>query len=85
MLFRSAVVDEQALVEALESGRLAGAALDVFEAEPRVPEALRSSPRVVLTPHVASATHETRLRMADLVLANLDAVMAGREPPTAVV
>jgi lactate dehydrogenase-like 2-hydroxyacid dehydrogenase len=82
---RGAVVDEQALVEALESGRLAGAALDVFEAEPRVPEALRSSPRVVLTPHVASATHETRLRMADLVLANLDAVMAGREPPTAVV
>ncbi|MFM1886550.1 MAG: hypothetical protein RL026_1707, partial [Pseudomonadota bacterium] len=67
---RGAVVDEAALVAALEAGAIAGAALDVYEDEPRVPEALRSSARVVLTPHMASATVETRRRMAEMVLAN---------------
>jgi lactate dehydrogenase-like 2-hydroxyacid dehydrogenase len=81
---RGAVVDEAALIAALDAGRIAGAALDVFEDEPRVPAALRASGKVVLTPHMASATRETRQAMADLVLANLDAVMAGTAPPTAV-
>ena len=81
---RGAVVDEAGLALALESGRLAGAALDVFENEPRVPAALCASDRVVLTPHVASATVEARARMAAIVLANLDALLAGRPLPTAV-
>jgi len=78
---RGAVVDEVALVAALDAGRLAGAALDVFEHEPHVPEALRGSTRVVLTPHTASATVETRARMADVVLENLDAFRAGGSSP----
>ena len=81
---RGAVVDEAALIAALDAGRIAGAGLDVYEDEPRVPQALQGSPRTVLTPHMASATRETRQAMADLVLANLDAVMAGSQPPTAV-
>ncbi|MEY4762220.1 MAG: hypothetical protein RLZZ200_2076 [Pseudomonadota bacterium] len=81
---RGAVVDEPALIAALDAGRIAGAALDVYEDEPRVPAALQANPRTVLTPHMASATRETRQAMADLVLANLDAVMAGTAPPTAV-
>jgi lactate dehydrogenase-like 2-hydroxyacid dehydrogenase len=70
---RGSIVDEAALVTALQSGTIAGAALDVFEDEPHVPEALRSHPNVLLTPHIASATLETRTHMADVVLANLDA------------
>ena len=81
---RGSVVDEAALIQALEAGRIAGAALDVFEAEPQVPAALRASHKVVLTPHIASATVETRAAMAALVLENLDAVLRGDEPPTAV-
>ena len=81
---RGAIVHEEALALALASGRIAGAGLDVFADEPRVPLALRESPSVVLTPHMASGTHETREAMADLVLANIDAVLGGREPPTAV-
>jgi lactate dehydrogenase-like 2-hydroxyacid dehydrogenase len=72
---RGSVVDESALIEALEQGQLAGAALDVFENEPQVPERLSSSSRVVLTPHIASATVETRIRMAEHVLACLDQAM----------
>lgn len=68
---RGSVVDEAALVEALQSGTIAGAGLDVFEDEPRIPEALKSMDNVVLTPHVASGTHETRRAMGDLVVANL--------------
>ena len=70
---RGSVVDEPALIAALQAGTIAGAALDVFEKEPVVPETLRASPAVVLTPHIASATAETRTRMADVVLENLDA------------
>lgn len=68
---RGTVVDEPALVQALSAGRIAGAALDVFVDEPRVPEALLGLDNVVLTPHIASATHETREAMAQLVLDNL--------------
>jgi lactate dehydrogenase-like 2-hydroxyacid dehydrogenase len=71
---RGSIVDETALTAALARGEVAGAALDVFENEPYVPAALRSSERVLLTPHVASATVETRKAMADLVLQNLDSL-----------
>jgi lactate dehydrogenase-like 2-hydroxyacid dehydrogenase len=57
---------------------IAGAGLDVYENEPEVPQALREMDNVVLTPHMASATHETRQAMADLALANLQAHFAGK-------
>jgi hydroxypyruvate reductase len=63
---RGSVVDEAALIDALERGVIAGAGLDVFEDEPRVPERLRALPHVVLTPHIGSATQGTRQAMADL-------------------
>ncbi|MEI6715655.1 MAG: 2-hydroxyacid dehydrogenase [Verrucomicrobiota bacterium] len=75
---RGSVVDEVALIEALESGRLGGAALDVFESEPIVPERLMRLPHVVLAPHIGSATKETRQAMADLTFANLREHFAGR-------
>jgi hydroxypyruvate reductase len=70
---RGSVVDEEALVAALKSGVIAGAGLDVFAHEPHVPAALLEMDNVVLTPHMASATLETRTAMADLVMANLHA------------
>lgn len=82
---RGSVVDEPALVAALVDGRLGGAGLDVFAHEPEVPPALWTLDNVVLQPHQASATLETRRAMADLVLANLAAHFAGREPVTPVV
>lgn len=81
---RGSVVDEAALVERLQSKRLAGAGLDVFANEPGVPEALLSLPHVVLTPHIASATVQTRRAMAALVLDNLVAFAEGKALPTAV-
>jgi hydroxypyruvate reductase len=75
---RGSVVDQTALIQALEQGVIAGAALDVFEAEPNVPEALRVLDNVVLTPHIASATWQTRRAMADLAFGNLQAHFAGR-------
>ena len=82
---RGSVMDEQALSSALEAGTLGGAGLDVFEHEPDVPEALRTSPRTVLQPHRASATVETRLAMGDLVVRNLAAYFAGQPLPTPVI
>lgn len=67
---RGSVIDETALVQCLQQGRLGGAALDVFDNEPTVPDALKSMENVVLLPHIASATTETRLAMANLVLEN---------------
>lgn len=81
---RGSVVDEQALVEALRSGAIAGAGLDVYEDEPRVPPALFDLDNVVLLPHLASATHETRQAMAELVAHNLASFFATGRVPVAV-
>ena len=75
---RGSVMDQDALIEALEQGVIAGAALDVFEEEPNVPERLRALPNVVLAPHVGSATGQTRRAMADLAFNNLQAHFQGR-------
>mgnify|MGYP000542202094 CR=1 FL=1 len=75
---RGSVVDESALIEALQQGTIAGAGLDVFAQEPRVPEALWHLSNVVLTPHMASATTETRQAMADLAFANMQAGLSGQ-------
>ena len=80
---RGSVVDEPALVAALEEGRLGGAGLDVFADEPHVPEPLTHMENVVLQPHQGSATVETRRAMGDLMLANLAAHFAGEELPSA--
>lgn len=73
---RGSVIDENALIEALEDGVIAGAGLDVYADEPRVPERLLALDQVVLLPHLASATNETRQAMAELVVDNLDAFYA---------
>ena len=75
---RGSVVDEAALIEALEGGVIGGAALDVFEDEPRVPQRLMDLPQVVLVPHIGSATGQTRQAMADLAFGNLREHFAGR-------
>ena len=75
---RGSVVDQDALVQALANGTIAGAGLDVFANEPNVPEALWAMKNVVLTPHIASATVQTRQALADLAFANLQAGMMGK-------
>lgn len=80
---RGSVVDEEALIAALEAGEIAGAGLDVFAHEPHVPERLIRDD-VTLLPHVGSGTHETRADMRDLTLANLRAYLAGEPLPTPV-
>ena len=75
---RGSIIDEPALVKALEGGTIKAAGLDVFVDEPHVPKALWSMDNVVLLPHVGSATHETRKAMGDLCKANLDAWFAGK-------
>jgi glyoxylate reductase len=82
---RGAVVDETALVAALVERRIAGAALDVFEHEPHVPEALLELDNDVLTPHIASATRETRLRMGMLAVSALrEVLLEHRRPANAI-
>ncbi|WP_457584176.1 2-hydroxyacid dehydrogenase [Ensifer canadensis] len=77
---RGDVVDEPALIEALKNGVIKGAGLDVFEAEPNVPEGLRALENVVLLPHLGSATEETRVAMGMKVVDNINAFFDGREP-----
>ncbi|MFA4914457.1 MAG: NAD(P)-dependent oxidoreductase, partial [Burkholderiaceae bacterium] len=70
---RGTVIDEQALVELLEQGLVGGAGLDVFEHEPKVPQALSSNDQVVVLPHIGSATNETRMDMENMLMQNIEA------------
>ena len=81
---RGSVVDQAALVDALQRGVIAGAGLDVFENEPEVPEAMWAMDNVLLTPHIGSATSQTRAAMADLAFRNLQACFAGGTLPAPV-
>jgi glyoxylate reductase len=82
---RGPIVDESALAAALEAGTIAGAALDVYEREPEVEEGLLALENVVLTPHLGSATRDTRVAMGMLCVEALRAVLLdGRRPANAV-
>ncbi|MGH6682588.1 MAG: 2-hydroxyacid dehydrogenase [Pseudolabrys sp.] len=81
---RGAIIDEKALVRALKKKRIAGAGLDVFEHEPNVPASLKAMQNVVLTPHLGSAVMEVRDLMANIVVDNIEALLAGRTPPNCV-
>jgi lactate dehydrogenase-like 2-hydroxyacid dehydrogenase len=81
---RGPVVDEHALVSALKGGVIAGAALDVFEHEPALAEGLAQLPNVIITPHIASATTETRTTMATMAAHNVVAFLQGEVPPNLV-
>lgn len=77
---RGPLVDEQALLEALENKVIVGAALDVYEFEPQVTKGLEALNNVVLTPHIGNATVETRDAMAEIAAKNIIAVLKGDEP-----
>jgi len=81
---RGGVVDDAALAAALEAGEIAAAAVDCFENEPRINPALLDCPNVLLTPHVGSATPDTRMSMVRMALGNLAAGLQGRTPPNVV-
>lgn len=81
---RGTLVDEAALAGAIRSGHIAGAGLDVYEREPIVHPELLALDQVVLLPHIGSATHRTRGRMAELAVENVEAVLTGRAPVTPV-
>ncbi|MBK5251461.1 MAG: D-glycerate dehydrogenase [Peptostreptococcaceae bacterium] len=81
---RGPVVDEEALVEALEKGIIAGAGLDVYENEPKLSDGLSLLTNAVLSPHLGSATRETRGKMADIAAENIISVLSGGLPTTAI-
>jgi glyoxylate reductase len=81
---RGPVVDEKALVRAVRDRKIAGAGLDVFEREPKIEPELFEMENVVLAPHIASASHETRLKMCMMAAENLLAVLKGQRPPNLV-
>ncbi len=82
---RGPVVDEEALVAAIKNGQIRGAALDVFEEEPRVhPELMKMEEHVVLAHHIGSASQETRLRMAMMAARNMVEGLRGKRPPNLV-
>jgi lactate dehydrogenase-like 2-hydroxyacid dehydrogenase len=78
---RGGIVDEEALVEALETGRLAGAGLDVWKYEPEIDPRLLALPNVVMTPHMGSATFEGRIAQGERVIANIRLWVGGDRPP----
>ncbi len=82
---RGAIVDSEALAAALQAGSIGGAGLDVYEAEPEVPESLLAAPNVTLLPHIGSATHTARDGMARTAAQNVVAVLEGSDPPNRVV
>lgn len=79
---RGEVIEENALIDALKKGKLAGAGLDVYEGEPNINKEFFKLKNVVLTPHIGSATIETRTKMADLAILNVLNVLKGKEPLT---
>jgi lactate dehydrogenase-like 2-hydroxyacid dehydrogenase len=81
---RGPVIDEKALVEALKAGEIAGAGLDVYENEPKFEPDLAKLKNVVMVPHIASATIDTRSRMAEMAAGNLVAALKGEMPPNCV-
>jgi glyoxylate reductase len=81
---RGDLIREEALAIALEEGRLGAAGLDVYADEPAIHARLRAAPRTVLLPHIGSATHDTRRKMAAIALANVQAVLRGEPPLTPV-
>ena len=81
---RGPVIDEKALAEALKNGVIKGAAIDVFENEPAIDNDLIGLENIILTPHIASATEETRAKMAELAAENIIAALSGKEPPNLV-
>jgi glyoxylate reductase len=81
---RGPIVDEAALVRALQAGKIAGAGLDVFEHEPRPHPALLTMPNVVAVPHLGSAVREVREQMANIVVDNILALLDGKTPPNCV-
>ena len=81
---RGPIVDEKALVAALKSGTIAGAALDVYEREPVMEPELASLDNTVLLPHIGSATRETRARMAQIAAHNVVAVLTHHLPPSCI-
>jgi D-3-phosphoglycerate dehydrogenase len=81
---RGPVIDEKALVEALRNKTIRGAALDVFEDEPKLAEGLAELDNVILTPHIASATEETRAKMSEMAATNIINALEGETPPNLV-
>jgi len=81
---RGPIIDEKALMRALKKKLIAGAGLDVFEHEPKLPPGLRTMKNVVLTPHLGSAVMEIRDKMANIVVDNIQALIDGRTPPNCV-
>ena len=81
---RGPVVDEKALISMLQKKEIAGAGVDVYEFEPRIPAAMRKLPNVITTPHTASATIETRQAMSRRAAQNIIAVLSGKTPPNQV-
>jgi lactate dehydrogenase-like 2-hydroxyacid dehydrogenase len=81
---RGDVVDEAALISALQTGQIAGAGLDVYEFEPEVPEALRALDNVTLLPHLGTAALEVRAAMGMMAVENIRAFLAGETPPNVV-
>ncbi|MEK7266307.1 MAG: NAD(P)-dependent oxidoreductase, partial [Pseudomonadota bacterium] len=82
---RGELIDEEALAEAIANGKLAGAGLDVFENEPRPNARLMSAPNVVLLPHMASATIESRIEMGERVIINIKMFADGHKPPDRII